>query len=129
MPPDLSRSGRRRAGRRTDRGSQILEFAVYFPVFLLMAVTVLEVFLTFVAVEHAENAARLGARTVQREGSSAAAVGVVRDALPDWLDHSRIQAGVTPERTAYAEVEISLPVFFTLAYLDYTVVRRVDLAA
>ncbi|MEY9210687.1 pilus assembly protein [Thermobifida halotolerans] len=128
MPRSPSRSGRRRPGRRDDRGSQILEFAVYFPLFLLMAAVAFEVFLAFVAVEHAENAARVGARTVQRDGPLGA-VGVIRDALPDWLDDAQVRAGVTADRTAYAEVEIALPLFFEVADLDYTVVRRVDMAA
>lgn len=126
----MSSSPRSRPGRarsRSDRGSQILEFAAYLPLFLLMAVTALEVFFSFVAVEQAENAARIGARVAERTGP-VSAVGVIRDALPSWLDGAEIRTGYTDDRGVYAQVQVSVPVVFKIAGLDYTVTRRVDMS-
>ncbi|TDQ49255.1 TadE family protein [Actinorugispora endophytica] len=123
----MIRPPRRPARRRDDRGSQILEFAAYVPLFLLMAVIALEVFFSFVAVEQAENAARIGARVAEQTGP-ANAVGAVQNALPPWMDDADIRTGYTDDRGVFAEVAISVPVVFDIASLDYTVTRRVDMA-
>lgn len=120
-------SPRFRPARHGDRGSQIVEFAAYLPLFLLMVTIAFEVFVSFVAVEQAENAARIGARTAERSGPLDGAAAA-RQALPGWLDDAEIRTGHTADRGVYAEVEFSVPVVFPLAGLDYTVVRRVDMA-
>jgi len=117
-------SSRARPG---DRGSQLVEFAVYLPLFLLMVTVAFEVFVSFVAVEQAENAARIGARTAERSGPGAGAEAALQ-ALPSWLDDADVRAGYTADRGVFAEVEISVPVAFPVGGLHYTVVRRVDLA-
>ncbi|GLU47767.1 TadE/TadG family type IV pilus assembly protein [Nocardiopsis ansamitocini] len=129
-PPAPARprpDGRNRWARRDDRGSQILEFATYLPLFLLMAVITLEVFISFVAVEQAENAARIGARVAEQQGP-ATALSAAEGALPTWMGAARVSTGYTEDGGVFSEVSIGVPVVFTIAALDYTVVRRVEMA-
>ena len=46
----------------------------------------------------------------------------------DWMDDAKIRTGRTDDRGVYAEVEFSIPVVFPIGGLEYTVVRRVDMA-
>ncbi|MGI5120792.1 TadE/TadG family type IV pilus assembly protein [Marinactinospora thermotolerans] len=111
---------------RDDRGSQILEFAAYFPLFLIMVAVALEVFICFVAVERAEHAARAGARVAGTQGLTGS-VDTARRALPDWLDEAEITSGPRDDGGYYTEVRVDLPVAFQIADLDITITRRVDM--
>ncbi|MFC7329788.1 TadE/TadG family type IV pilus assembly protein [Marinactinospora rubrisoli] len=123
-----ARRARARGRPRDDGGSQILEFAAYFPLFLLVAALALEVFVSFVAVEQAENAARAGARAAGAAGGGpAAAVSTAQQALPPWLDGAVVTAGTREDAGHYTEVRIDLPIVFRIADFDLTVVRRADM--
>ncbi|RCV57952.1 TadE/TadG family type IV pilus assembly protein [Marinitenerispora sediminis] len=119
---------RARGRPRGDGGSQLLEFAAYFPLFLLVTALAVEVFVSFVAVEQAENAARAGARAAGAGGAGpAAAVSTAQQALPSWLDGAVVTAGPRDDAGYYTEVRIELPIVFRIADLDVTVVRRADM--
>ncbi|GAA3725773.1 TadE/TadG family type IV pilus assembly protein [Salinactinospora qingdaonensis] len=112
--------------RRDDRGSQLLEFAAYFPLLLLTAVLAIEAFLAFVAIERVESAARAGARVAGSQGTAAAET-VARDALPDWLEDASIRSAPNDSGGYYTQVSVGLPILFSAADLGISITRRVDM--
>lgn len=116
----------RARGRDSDRGGPLLEFAVVFPILLVVVVVSLEAFFAFVAVERLESAARAGARvagTQQLEGAESTA----RQALPAWLEDATVTSGTNDSDGFYVEVSHSLPIVFSSAGFDLSLTRRVDM--
>lgn len=116
----------RARGSGADRGGPILEFAVAFPVLLVVVVVALEAFFAFVAVERLESAARAGARVAgsqQLEGAESAA----HQALPVWLADATVTSGTNQSEGFYVEVSHPLPIVFSSAGFDLSLTRRVDM--
>ncbi|MFC4560705.1 TadE/TadG family type IV pilus assembly protein [Nocardiopsis mangrovi] len=130
MSPEHDPPRRRRARtprqRRGDRGSQFVEFAAYFPLFLLLVALAFEVFAYFIAVERMHNAARTAARVVSTQGIDAA-TRTAQDSLPGWMDDAEVTIAANDNRGYYAVVSIDLPIIFDATGLDFTVSRRVDM--
>nr|WP_081748615.1 TadE/TadG family type IV pilus assembly protein [Nocardiopsis sp. CNT312] len=104
-----------------------MEFAAMFPFLLLICVMSIEVFMTFVAAERMESAARAGAR-VAGEQSRLGALDTARDSLPSWMqDHAWIDSGDNDSGGYYVEITYSLPVVFSSVPLDLSITRRVDM--
>nr|WP_152436849.1 TadE/TadG family type IV pilus assembly protein [Nocardiopsis xinjiangensis] len=104
----------------------MLEFAVVFPILLVVVVVALEAFFAFVAVERLESAARAGARvagTQQLEGAESTA----RGALPVWLEEATVTSGTNETEGFYVEVSHPLPIVFSSAGFDLSLTRRVDM--
>ncbi|MDA0563241.1 pilus assembly protein [Streptomonospora sp. S1-112] len=115
-----------RARRRGDRGSQILEFAAYFPLFVLVATIALETFFAFIAAERMEHAARAGARVAGLQGLDAAG-STARAALPTWLDQAEVTVGENGEGGYYTEIAVDFPLMFPTPGFDLDLTRRVDM--
>nr|WP_026122384.1 TadE/TadG family type IV pilus assembly protein [Nocardiopsis halotolerans] len=115
-----------RSRRDGDRGGPLLEFAAMFPILLMVAVLAIEAFLSFVAVERLESAARAGARVAgaeRLEGAEATA----RESLPSWLDEATVTSGGNDHDGFYVQVSHPLPIVFPSAGLDLALTRRVDM--
>ncbi|MFC3995333.1 TadE/TadG family type IV pilus assembly protein [Nocardiopsis sediminis] len=117
------RTARRRRG---DRGSQFVEFAAYFPLFLLVVALAFETFAYFIAVERMHSAARAGARVVSTQGVEGA-TRTAQESLPAWMDDAEVTIAANENRGYYAVVSIHLPIVFDATGLDLTVSRRVDM--
>lgn len=116
----------RARGSGSDRGGPMLEFAVVFPILLVVVVVALEAFFAFVAVERLESAARAGARVAgsqQLEGAESTA----RQALPVWLEEATVTSGTNEAEGFYVEVSHPLPIVFSSAGFDLSLTRRVDM--
>ncbi|GAA1768203.1 MULTISPECIES: TadE/TadG family type IV pilus assembly protein [Streptomonospora] len=122
--PPLRGSARRR--RRGDRGSQILEFAAYFPLFVLVATIALETFFAFIAAERMEHAARAGARAAGTEGL-AGGESTARAALPSWLSQAEVSVGDNGQGGYYTEVTVDFPLMFPTPGFDFDLSRRVEM--
>lgn len=123
----ISRSARGRYTRRSrDRGAQMVEFAVYFPVLLLVVILAMEVFASFSAMERIESAARAGAR-VGGQGGFDTADSTARQALPDWLDDADIRSGANGDGGVYTEVSVNAPIMWKNAPFDIELKRRVEM--
>ncbi|GAB3454371.1 hypothetical protein GCM10027570_34440 [Streptomonospora sediminis] len=116
---------RRRAGRG-DHGSQILEFAAYFPVFLLVATIALETFFAFIATERMEHAARAAARAAGTAGP-AGAESTARAALPGWLDQAEVSVGNNGRGGYYTEITVDFPLMFPTPGFEFDLSRRVEM--
>ena len=104
----------------------MLEFAIVFPILLVVVVVALEAFFAFVAVERLESAARAGARvagTQQLEGAESTA----HQALPAWLEEATVTSGTNETEGFYVEVSHPLPIVFSSAGFDLSLTRRVDM--
>ncbi|MFV2197444.1 TadE/TadG family type IV pilus assembly protein [Nocardiopsis sp. LOL_012] len=120
-----ARRGRR--GHDSDRGGPLMEFAAMFPFLLLVCVMSIEVFMTFVAAERMESAARAGAR-VAGEQSRLGALHTARESLPSWMqDNAWIVSGDNDSGGYYVEITYYLPVVFSSVPLDLSITRRVDM--
>ncbi|GAA2003039.1 hypothetical protein GCM10009799_32710 [Nocardiopsis rhodophaea] len=111
--------------RRDDRGSQFIEFAAYFPLLLIVAVMVMELFLGFLAMERMGNAARNGARVAAEYGTERGQ-SAARDSLPGWLDKAEVTTG-RAGNGYYVDVEVRMPIMFPATGLDIPVSRRVNM--
>lgn len=104
-----------------DRGQATIEFVALVPWLLAAAVAAFQAYLTVVAIERADNAARAAARveSMGRDGARAA-----REALPGWLDSERPAAVqvYAADGDAHARVSVRVPVLYGLPY-HYTITR------
>ncbi|TQN30933.1 TadE-like protein [Haloactinospora alba] len=120
------RSLRPSSRRRGDRGAQMVEFAAYLPIVLLVVVLVMEAFFTFTAIERIESAARAGAR-VAGEGGFEHASATARQSLPGWLDDAVIHSGRDGNGGVYTEVSVNTPLMWKNAPLTIELNRRVEM--
>lgn len=111
---------------RSDRGSQFVEFGVYFPLLLLVCALVLELFLSFLALEKMETAARAGARVAGDGGPSQAQV-TAKQHLPSYLDDAEIEVARNSDNGYYTTITVKAPILYPATQLNYTLTRRVDM--
>lgn len=111
---------------RSDRGGQLLEYAAYFPLLLLVSLMAVEAFLGFVVAERLESSARAGARAAG-EHTIAEAEAVARQALPPWMSRARVTGGENGKRGYYVEASHPVPVIFTAVDWNLEVTRRVEM--
>lgn len=116
--------GKHRGGTG-DRGQATIEFLTLTPWLIIAGVAAFQAYVTVVAVERVDNAARTGARveSMGRDGARAAA-----EALPEWLGSQRPAAVsvTTADGTAHARVSAKVPVLYGLPY-HYTITRTVEM--
>ncbi|MDA8372084.1 MAG: pilus assembly protein [Nocardiopsaceae bacterium] len=117
---------RKRHILRNDQGSQFVEFAIYFPIFLFVLTIALEAFFGFAAMERMNNAARVSADSAGSSGIDHAE-NLARSSLPGYLqDEAEIQ--VYPVEHGYAtEIEVRFPLVFSFAGLDIPLTRTVEM--
>jgi Flp pilus assembly protein TadG len=105
--------------RRLERGTAAVEFALVFPVFLLMVLGTIDFGYFFFVSEIVANAAREGARAgsvVDWQAGNAAAIGAAEMTANSYLTHGGLKAtGVASAITAVngiesVEVSINYPV-------------------
>jgi pilus assembly protein CpaF len=90
-----------RPRRPPDEGSQFAEFAAYMPFLLIAVVMAFELFAVGVAMERAENAATVGARTAGPDGVPAGQAAA-EETLPSWLD-ATVNVAVNEQGGFYGE--------------------------
>nr|WP_255430056.1 TadE/TadG family type IV pilus assembly protein [Streptomonospora sp. PA3] len=103
-----------------------MEFAAYFPLFLLVATIALETFFAFIAAERMEHAARAAARAAGREGVSGAE-STARAALPAWLNQADVEVGGNGRGGYYTEITVDFPLMFPTPGFDLDLSRRVEM--
>lgn len=124
-PAALPRRARRARERSPERGQATIEFVTLTPWLIVAGVAAFQAYVTVVAVERVDNAARTGARveSMGRDGAGAAA-----DALPGWLRSERPPtiAVDAADGTARAQVSAKVPILYGLPY-HYTVTRTAEM--
>ncbi|MQA85131.1 MAG: hypothetical protein GEV03_11020 [Streptosporangiales bacterium] len=115
----------RRRGKPDDGGQATIEFLTLTPWLLIAGIAAFQAYITVVAIERVDNAARTGARveSMGRDGGQAAA-----EALPGWLNSQRpAEISVnTVDDTAHARISAKVPILYGLPY-HYTVTRTVEM--
>ncbi|KII00155.1 pilus assembly protein TadE [Streptomonospora alba] len=104
----------------------MLEFAAYFPLFILVATLALETFFAFIAAERMEHAARAAARAAGTEGV-AGAESTARAALPSWLSGADVAVGGNGQGGYYTEITVDFPLMFPTPGFDLDLSRRVEM--
>lgn len=108
-----------------ERGQATIEFLALTPWLVIAGIAAFQAYLTVVAVERVDNAARTAARveSMGRDGASAAA-----DAIPGWLasDAPPVISVTTAGGAARARVSAKVPILYGLPY-HYTVTRTVEM--
>lgn len=105
-----------------DRGQASIEFLTLTPWLLLAGIAAFQAYITVVAVERVDNAARTAAR-VESMGRDGAGAGA--DALPEWLGSQAVSVR-TADGTARARISAQVPILYGLPY-HYTVTRTVEM--
>lgn len=112
--------------RRTDRGSQFVEFAIYLPAFMMFVVVCFEAFMGFSALERMENAAKTSADAATRYGPDHGQ-DVAMEVLPGWLS-DQAEVNISSVEHGYAtQITVNFPLMYENTGLDFPVSRTVEM--
>jgi Flp pilus assembly protein TadG len=104
MSPSLTRSGRHGGARRDgERGQGLVEFALVFPIFLLLFMATIEFGLAFNAVLNVNYASRNATLLAAEAGNSAGADCVILQSVEDDIGTPATDAGIQSVDIYWAE--------------------------